>query len=378
LFIYVLPRLEFEYDFRKLKSDLIEYDKERAIINSFPGNKNTSAAIVIMNSYEDIPATRKVIEEKMKDDNSSIGGFMALDWAWPFPEMQKRRMKIIDEIKKLLDDDALKLLKGEDRKNADEIRSYLDVEFLPLEKVPPYTTTFFSPRHGPVGSYGYALAKYSLDLRDGRNAMRFANEIRDIETDRGTFHGSSQEVVFADVLGLMLHDSKSAILLSSILIFILILIDFGKLKHAVLVLTPLVTGTMLMLILLYSFGSRLSFYSIIVIPLVIGIGVDDGIHLYHRYLQEGKGSIMKTLQTTGHAVLITSVTTFFGFFGLSLSQHNGLQSIGFLAMAGIFGCFITSIIILPAFIQIMEDFSDKRSARKSKQNTVDNGKSVPV
>jgi hypothetical protein len=336
---------------------MIDYETETKILRLFNPNPGFSVSIAVLNSMEDIPAFREAVQ-KLIDENTGepiIHSTLTFFDVWPQPEEQARRMKIIDEIREIMNDDALKLLKGEDRKEADNIRSYLDVEPIPMDANDQDLINFFSPREGNIGTYAYIQAHPRLSMSYGKDAMLFANTVRRIETERGPFLTSSQTVVFADVLGLMIHDARETIWISVLLIFVLVWLDFGSFQKTLLVLSPLLSGIMLMFVLLYSYGSRLNFYNIVVIPLIVGLGVDDGIHLYHRYLQDGRGSILNTLQTTGKSVWVTSVTTFIGFFGLALSHHNGLQSMGFLAMAGIFGCLVTSLSVLPALVQFFEN-----------------------
>ena len=67
----------------------------------------------------------------------------------------------------------------------------------------------------------------------------------------------------------------------------------------------------------------------------MGLGVDYGIHLYHRYLESGRGSIKKVWTDTGSAVLMTSLTNSVGFVSLMFTSHLGFISLGKLATIGI-------------------------------------------
>ena len=365
LFFLTLPRMGFEYDFTKLQSDMIQYTKEKAIKERFEagGEKLTPPAIVILNSREDIPAMDQAVEEKIAQDQETptIRGWLSFYNVWPPKEVQARRMKIIAEIRKLLTDDSMKLLSDADRKKADDILSYTDPEFFPIDAVPEDSRLFFSSRRGDVGIYYYVLSRFDVNTADGRQAIEFAKDAGQWETQRGTFYGSSKDIVFADVLRLMLGKAHYAILISLLIILALVFLDFRKVALTLLVLIPFTLGSLLMLTLLYNMGSKLNFYNIICIPLIVGLGVDDGIHLMHRYLSEGKGSINKVLRTTGKAIFLTSLTDFIAFFGLSCSPHHGLKSMGYLAMAGIFGCFVMSVFALPALLQILEDRKSENS-----------------
>jgi hypothetical protein len=93
----------------------------------------------------------------------------------------------------------------------------------------------------------------------------------------------------------------------------------------------------------------------IVLPAVLGIGNDAGVHLVHRYREEGRGSIFQVLRSTGEHVTIGSLTTMMGFGGLLLSFHPGLNSIGSLAVVGIGTTLLSAILFLPSLLQWMED-----------------------
>jgi len=92
----------------------------------------------------------------------------------------------------------------------------------------------------------------------------------------------------------------------------------------------------------------------IIIPTIIGIGIDNGVHIYHRYKQEGPGSLRKVLRHTGSAIGISSLTTMVGFSGLIFAFHPGLNAIGELALIGISLTLLAALVILPAVFQLQE------------------------
>ncbi len=105
---------------------------------------------------------------------------------------------------------------------------------------------------------------------------------------------------------------------------------------------------------MFLFGIKLNFFNIVVLPSVIGIGVDNGVHIYHRYREEGPGSLYFVLKNTGVAVSMTTLTTIVGYSGLILARHPGLNSIGDLAIIGIGSAFVTAVLVLPALLQFFE------------------------
>jgi uncharacterized protein len=85
------------------------------------------------------------------------------------------------------------------------------------------------------------------------------------------------------------------------------------------------------------------------------MGVDNGVHIYHRYREEGPNSLVLVLKRTGGAMFICTITTMVGFASLTMAQHPGLNSIGVLALLGLGACLLAALTILPALLQMLEN-----------------------
>jgi hypothetical protein len=140
-----------------------------------------------------------------------------------------------------------------------------------------------------------------------------------------------------------------------LIITVLMFVNFRSIRWAALALIPLGVGLLWMLLLMEVFGIMLNFYNMIVLPAVMGIGNDDGVHMVHRYKEEGAGSIRAVLRSTGEHVVVGNLTTALGFGGLVLSFHPGLNSIGQLAVVGFGTTLAAALIFLPALLQWLED-----------------------
>ena len=67
-----------------------------------------------------------------------------------------------------------------------------------------------------------------------------------------------------------------------IIVMLLMWVNFGRLRWALLAMLPLIVGVIWMILFMQIFGMRLNFYNLFVIPAIIGIGNDAGAHLVHR------------------------------------------------------------------------------------------------
>ncbi len=118
--------------------------------------------------------------------------------------------------------------------------------------------------------------------------------------------------------------------------------------------TPLIVAFVWTGGLMALFGMKLNFYNLVVFPSMVGIGVDNGVHLFHRYLEEGRGSLPFVIRRTGWAIFMTTLTTIVGYSGLVFAHHKGLQSMGLVAVIGIGVAFVAAMVLLPSLIQAME------------------------
>ena len=220
--------------------------------------------------------------------------------------------------------------------------------------MPEFLQKQFTTKSGAFGTF--VMVYPSVGLSNGRNSMAFAEDVGTITTDDGeTYHAGSTSLVAADMLRLMLAEAPWMVGATFLIVALLMSLNFRSVRWAGLALIPLVVGVLWMLLLMEVFGLKLNFYNLVVLPAVLGIGNDAGVHLVHRYREEGRGSIWHVLRSTGEHVTMGSLTTMIGFAGLLLSFHPGLRSIGELAVAGIGATLLAALFFLPALLQWMED-----------------------
>jgi hypothetical protein len=91
--------------------------------------------------------------------------------------------------------------------------------------------------------------------------------------------------------------------------------------------------------------------NIMTLPLVIGIGVTNGIHILNRYEEEQEPGILA--KSTGKAVLVSGLTTVAGFGSLILAQHQGIASLGYVMSVGVANCMIAGLTFLPAVLTLL-------------------------
>lgn len=134
------------------------------------------------------------------------------------------------------------------------------------------------------------------------------------------------------------------------LIATLLLILWRRVRETLLVLTPLALGAILTVATTVLVGLSFNFANIIVLPLMLGIGVDSAIHLVHRARAEqlAVGGLMGT--TTARAVFFSAITTVVSFGTLTFSSHGGMASLGALLVIAMSFTLLSNLVVLPAIL----------------------------
>lgn len=359
-----LRDIDFEYDFTNLRSNLPASVKVKQKMATIPkyGNESQSYSIVLADNKADLDEIVAALEKKMAEDDETPT-IHKVKTLWTELREQDEKLAIIGEIRALVNGEGAKLIRGEQKAKVDSLRDLLEVKKLAVGDLPENLLKQFETIDGSQAYFAQILP--SVQLRDGKKAIAFAEDTHEIRTASGkVFYSSSSNIIFADMLRLMLRDSPRAIVLTLLVVMLIVLIDFRSFR-ALLIIFPLVCGTVWMCGSLYLQDVKLNFYNIVALPTIIGMGIDNGVHLYHRYREEGPGSMPLVLRSTGGAMLISMLTTMIGFFGLMTATHPGLNAIGRLAMIGLLTCFVTAVLVLPAILEVLEG---KRWRRKNGQN----------
>ncbi len=172
---------------------------------------------------------------------------------------------------------------------------------------------------------------------------RFAGELAEIDP-----RATGLPPIFNTLMDEIGEDGVKATQLALIVIFFVLLADFRNVKKVLLAMIPLVVGVLWMIGIMEVSGLQITLLNIMAIPMIIGIGIDDGVHAVHRYQIEGAREHKKVFASTGRAILLTSITTMVGFGSLWFATYRGLGSMGIALFIGVGACFLATVIVIPS------------------------------
>jgi predicted RND superfamily exporter protein len=202
------------------------------------------------------------------------------------------------------------------------------------------------------GSYVAAISFYGTDP----DAVEVVPEsvVESWRKQFGPFVEFSYEQINRDLQRLVLHDSQRAMGWTAAGILLVVYLSFRNVRVSLIVLIPIVFGVVTTFGLLLLFRYHFSFTSLTAIPLIIGIGIDNGIHLVRRYQESGRNEILVIAKASGAALIQSNLTTMVGFGALMTSSFSPLVEMGLVTSLGVALALVGGLLLIPAVILLEE------------------------
>lgn len=347
--LFLVNKIQFEYDYGKLRMQGGTYEKLSSKIHAvFPLSK--TPAVIVADSLEDVreivdTVKRKIPTSKTIDTVKSLIDFM--------PEDAEKKKTLIHEIKKMVVDNrnlfesGTSLTQDQKKELAEKYIPYLDPQNIQIEDIPRGLLRYFQGVEGKEGFLVYIYDK--VRLSDAKNALAYADDIREIKTRSKTFYPAEGSFLFADAVVLMKKEAIRAFLIILIAVFCVLLMDFRSVKATLLVFFPLVTAFLISFFVMVVAGQKLTIFNVVMFPILIGMCVDSFVHFYHRYREHpaNNHAVDVMVTTTGSATLVASFINIIGFGSMFLSQHQGLKSIAVVALIGMLSILYCVLFFFP-------------------------------
>jgi len=178
------------------------------------------------------------------------------------------------------------------------------------------------------------------DIWNQENLKRFVADLRGVDAN---VLGTPIEVYESGRI--MVRAFLISGILAFIVIFVFVLMDFHAIKPALMAALPLVLGGLWLLCFMGLFRISFNLANFFAIPIIIGVGVDSGVHIIHRLKQERELPALG--RATGTSVLLTAATNFIGFGMMMIAAHRGIASLGKIMAMGTVCCAVAALLVMP-------------------------------
>jgi predicted RND superfamily exporter protein len=166
--------------------------------------------------------------------------------------------------------------------------------------------------------------------------------------DRG-YEITGVNIASAELRRIFKRDAWNAVILGIVLVTVLLWLDFRSAWLTTLANLQVFIGVVWMLALMQMLGIKMNFVNAFVTTMILGVGIDYGIHIIHRISQEGLSNPVGLMET-GKAVIMAALTNVAGFGTIGLSNYPGLRSMGIVSAIGSVTCLVTALTTLPALL----------------------------
>ena len=209
--------------------------------------------------------------------------------------------------------------------------------------VPPQLRSRFVSRDGQR----FLLQVYPKEnIWEREPLTEFIRQLRTVDPDV-----TGSPIIGYESIGAMQNGYVEAAGYAFLAILVITFVALRRARYALLAILPLGLGMIWTAGLMWLWDVQFNLANMVAAPLIIGIGVENGIHLVHRFREGRDGSVVSLIAgSTGQAVVLFSLTTMVGFGSLMVARYYGIFSMGLLLSLAVGSVLVASIVILPLLL----------------------------
>lgn len=198
----------------------------------------------------------------------------------------------------------------------------------------------------------FLSASYLQVKPDFLSDPQAANFLQELKRSGPNVRVTGSRLVQRELETLMVREAWKVLLIALAGVLALIYLDFRCWRLTLLSLLPVILASLWTLGLMGILGMDLNFMNLVVFTMVLGIGVDYGVHILHRMTERGATQLEAGLAQVGKGVVLAALTTVVGFGSLALSGYPGLRSMGAVALMGVGFSALIAMTLLPVVLQM--------------------------
>ena len=328
--IYGGVNLKFLYDFRQT-----ELPREERIADSLiaqTGFPQYDPVIVMMSRDNGDELYKRFRQLKSNGKIPNIENVYTLSAFSPKNQVHKKEK--LKKIQEFFTNDILEQLDSTERLNISRISEILYRYDFDEDDQPENIRKKFSDIDGNAGAFAFIFS--NINPNNGLECRHLAKDLSLLNSDdSSTYKMAGVPVIRAKFLDLVLSNVDKTIFLGSVLVWLFLLFFYNRFSRAIFTILPSVFAMSWLLALINVLGIKLSVYSTIAFPILIGASVDGSIQLWTAYYDKRKGTALTLLQGKAFSISISQMASMIGTYGLLMSSHPGLKSIGQISFIGL-------------------------------------------
>ncbi len=283
------------------------------------------------------------------------------------PPGQEAKIAVAEQIREDLTPKIRDSMTADQRQKIERFLGKGPLKTLTPADLPETFTTGLRERDGSIGRTVLVYPKPGPALWQGPPLADFVGRLRQAAASSprdppGRVAGAHP--LSADILDSVRRDGVVASTVAFLGVLAVVVVLLRGRRSMALVVGSLLLGVLGLAGLMMLFRIKINFANFIAFPITFGIGVDYAVNVASRWELDGRRSMEDAVRTTGGAVTLCSLTTIIGYSSLLLAENRALFLFGLLAVLGEIACLSTAVVVMPAFVEWIDDLgASPRSAK---------------
>ena len=264
-------------------------------------------------------------------------------------------MRKLKSIKKSLNNRFLQELDSADLHDVTRLLESLYRIDFDENEVPEDLRHKFSDNGGNQGVFAYIFS--SIDPNNGLECRHLHNDLKKFDgIENGTYKIAGTPVIRATFLDLVLKNINKTLVAGSLIILFILLLYYNRFSRAIFTLLPSVFAMGWLVFMLRFLGMGISAYSSIAFAILFALSVDGSLQLWTAYYEKQGGTALNVLQRKFFTVGISQLAALIGTYGLFISSHPGLRSIGQMCLIGLICISVSQFTIFPLIAGSLDSY----------------------
>ena len=271
------------------------------------------------------------------------------------PKNQIEKKEKLEDIQEILSQGFLQELDSANLLYASKLTESLYRIDFDENETPEDLRIKFSDNNGNAGVFAFIFS--NIDPNDGLACRHLQADLNKFDgIGNGTYKITGTPVVRASFLDLVLKNIDKTLALGFVLIGIFLLLYYNRFSRTIFTLLPSLFAMGWLVFLLRMFNMELSAYNSLAFPILYAFSVDGSIQLWTAYYEKQGGTALNILQRKFFTVGISQLASLIGTYGLLISSHPGLRSIGQICLLGLICISVSQFTIFPLIAGSLDNY----------------------
>ena len=283
------------------------------------------------------------------------------------PNLQQKKMEKLRQLHSLITKEFREALSKSELENLEKVEQALEFDETEDFEPPEYIAKKFRDKHGNQGRFAFIFTDIKENF--GSECVKLHKELHQIEgIDNGQYLVAGIPITRAIFLERITNNISRPLQVGGILVFLFILVYYNRFSRALFTALPSVFAASWFMAALNAFDVQISAYSALTFPILIGASIDGSLQFFSAYYEKQKGTALTILRDKFFTIFLSQMAAFIGTYGMLVSSHPGLRSMGYVSLTGLICIFISQFTIFPLIAGSLDQYRLRQKRKKEAKN----------